>query len=276
VVYETLKICKNLKQITMKSYISILKGLLGSTALTLGLFACIGEQSDQLVIVKPAEGARVKFIHAVADGPGVGILVNNRQFSGVLTTPPTTPAALTYASAFPISDYATLDAGTAKIEVVIPASATTPQTPVISGNVPIEANKYYSIFAIGSVASANLEALVTEDNIVPTDTSKAYIRFVNTVVNATGGYDLGLGTNFPAALANVRYKQISNFVAIDPAPIGAVATAIVVRANGTTANLAPTTFTLIPIKRRFYTVFVRGRVGGTGAQAITATLYTNR
>lgn len=260
----------------MKSYHSILKGLLCSSALTVLLFACIGEQSNQLSIIKPAQGARVKFIHAVADGPGVGILVNNRQFSGVLTTPPAAPAVLNYPSAFPVSDYATLDAGTAKIDVVIPASTTTAQTTVISGNVPIEANKYYSIFAIGSVAEANLEALVTEDNIVPVDTSKAYIRFVNTVVNATGGYDLGIGTNFPATLTNLRYKQISSFVAIDPAPIGAVPTPVIVRANGTTINLAPATFTLNPIKRRFYTVFVRGRVGGTGTQVVTATLYTNR
>jgi len=260
----------------MKRYKEILKGITFAFLVTAGLFACVGGSSDQLTIVSPAQGARIKFIHAVADGPGISILVNNRQFSGVLTTPPATPGVITYAGAYPANDYATLDAGSIKVDVVVPATATAAQTTVISGNVPIEANKYYSVFAIGSVVEARLEPLVIEDKIVPADTSKAYIRFVNTVINTTTGYDLGIGTNFPAALSNVRYKQVTDFVAIDPAPIGASATPIVARLNGTTVNLAPTTLTLTPVKGRFYTYYIRGRVGGTGTQAISASGYTNR
>ena len=260
----------------MKKYKEILQGFAFAFLATAGLFGCIGESSDQLTIVSPAQGARIKFIHAVADGPGVSILVNNRQFSGVLTAPPAAPAAITYASAYPINDYATLDAGSAKIDVVVPATATTPQVTVISGNVPVEANKNYSVFAIGSVTGANLEALVVEDKIVPADTSKAYIRFVNTVVNGTVGYDLGIGSNFPAALSNVRYKQVTDFVAIDPTPIGGTASIVFARLTGSTINLAPTTLVLSSVKGRFYTYYIRGRVGGTGAQAISATGYINR
>jgi len=260
----------------MKRYKEILQGFAFAFLATAGLFACIGESSDQLVIVSPAQGARIKFIHAVADAPGIGILVNNRQFSGVLTTPPATPGAINYTGAYPANDYATLDAGSIKVDVVIPATATVAQTTVISGNVPVEANKYYSVFAIGSVADARLEPLVIEDKIVPADTSKAYIRFVNTVINTTTGYDLGIGANFPAALSNIRYRQVTDFVAIDPAPIGSSATPIVVRLNGTTINLAPTTLILTPVKARFYTYYIRGRVGGTGTQAISASSYINR
>lgn len=260
----------------MKKYNLTVLNLFFALMTGICIVGCVGEESSQLAVVTPASGARVKFIHAVPDGPGVSILVNNRQFSGVLTTPPATPGVITYTGAFPINDYATIEAGTAKVEVVVPASATTQQTTVISGNVPLEADKSYSVFAIGSVAAGGLEALVTADNLVPADTSKAYIRFVNTVANATVGYDLGIGTNFPSALSNIKYKQVTDFVAIAPAAIGASATSIIVRANGTTANLAPTALTLTPIKGRFYTYYIRGRVGGTGTQAISASGFTNR
>jgi hypothetical protein len=260
----------------MKQYHSILKSLLLSSVFTMGLFACVGESSDQLTIVTPASGARVKFHHAVADGPGVSILVNNRQFSGVLTVAPATPGLITYGSLYPATDYATIEAGAAKVEVIVPASGTAAQTTIISGTVPLEANKYYSVFAIGSAAAANLEPLVVEDNLTPADTSKAYLRVVNTVVNATTGYDVAFNGNYAAATTNVTYKKVSDFVPITPTAVGAAALPIQVRVNGTTANIAPATLTLAPVKGRFYTVFLRGRVGGTGTLAFTPTLLTNR
>jgi Domain of unknown function (DUF4397) len=260
----------------MKKYSLIIKNITIAVALTAGLFACVGESNNQLTIVTPAAGGRVKFIHAVPDGPGISILVNSRQFSGVLTSPPAVPALISYAGLYPANDYALIDAGPAKVEVVIPAAGTTPQTTIISGTVPVEANKYYSVFALGSAALGGLEPLVVEDKLTPADTSKAYIRFVNTVANTTTGYDMGIGTNFPTALANIKYKQVTDFVAIDPAPVGASASPVVVRLNGTTVNLAPTTLTLTPLKRRFYTIYIRGRVGGTGTSAISASGYTNK
>lgn len=244
---------------------------------TVALWACVGEQSSQLAIVQPAAGARVKFHHLVADGPGVSILVNNKQFSGVLTTPPAAAGVITYASFYPATDYATVEAGSAKVEVIAPASGTTGQTTLISGTLPLEADKYYSVFAVGSAATAStLEAVVAEDKLTPADTSKAYIRFVNTVVNATTGYDMGFNGVYAPTTTNVRYKQVTDFVPIAALPPGATPLPIQVRVNGTTANLAATTFTLAPIKRRFYTVVIRGRVGGTGTQALAMTLFTNR
>ncbi|MFN4145525.1 MAG: DUF4397 domain-containing protein [Runella sp.] len=233
----------------------------------------MGEQSSQLAIVKPATGARVKFHHMVADGPGVSILVNGKQFSGVLTTPPATPGLITFPNFFPANDYATVDPGSAKVDVVAPSLNAT----IITGTLPLENDKYYSVFAVGSAATGGvLEAVVAEDKLTPADTSRAYIRLVNTVVNATTGYDMGFNNNFAAATTNVRYKQVSDFVAISPVPPGGAALPIQIRVNGTTANIAPTTLTLAPVKRRFYTVVLRGRVGGTGAQALTPALFTNR
>lgn len=260
----------------MKQYHSIIKSLLFAGVLTVGLFACVGESSDQLTIVTPASGARVKFHHTVADGPGISILVNNRQFSGVLTTAPATPGVITYGNFYPANDYATIEAGAAKVEVIVPASGTVAQTTVLSGTVPVEANKYYSVFAIGSAAAANLEPLVVEDKLTPADTSKAYLRVVNTIVNATTGYDVGFNGNYAAITTNVTYKKATDFVPITPTPVGAAALPIQVRLNGTTTNLAPATFTLAPVKGRFYTVLLRGRVGGTGTQALAITWFINR
>ncbi len=261
----------------MKQYPFILKCLLFVSITAPGFFSCVGESTDQLAIVAPASGARVKFHHAIADGPGVSILVNNRQFSGVLTVAPATPGVITYGNIYPAIDYAIIDAGSTKVEVVVPAAGTTPQTPIFSGNVPLEANKYYSVFAIGSAATpGSLEPLVVEDKLTPADTSKAYLRVVNTIVNTTTGYDLGFNGNYASATTNVLYKKVSDFVPINPVAPGGAALPIQVRLNGTTANLAAATFTLAPIKGRFYTVLLRGRVGGTGTQALTTALFTNR
>jgi Domain of unknown function (DUF4397) len=261
----------------MKNIHFIFKNTALALGLTAGLLACVGEQSSQLEIVAPAQGARVKFHHFVADGPGVSILVNNRQFSGALTVPPAVPGLITYGNFYPAVDYATLEAGSQKVEVVVPASGTAAQTTIISGTVPIEANKYYSVFAVGSAAApATLEPIIVEDKLVPADTSKAYIRFVNTVVNATTGYDMGYNGVYSPTTTNVRYKQVTDFVPINPIPTGGVPLPIQIRVTGTTANLAPATLTISPIKRRFYTVLIRGRVGGTGAQALTAGFFTNR
>jgi hypothetical protein len=260
----------------MKTYNSVLKMLVVMVVVAAGTFGCVGDKTSQLDIVNPASGARVKFIHAVPDAPGVSILVNNKQFSGVLTSPPAAPGIVTYGTTFPVNDYAVLDAGTAKVDVVTPASGTIAQATVISGSVPVEANKFYSVFAIGSVAGGGLEAFITEDNLTPADTAKAYIRLVNTIANTTTGYDLGSGTTYPSALANVGYKKATAFVAVDPVPTGGNPIPVLLRLNGTTVNLAPTTFTFSPIKRRFYTFYLRGRVGGTGTQVLTITSYTNR
>lgn len=258
----------------MKKFQFITKSVLLAGTLCAGLFACIGESNDQLTIVTPASGARVKFHHMVSDGPGVSILVNDRPFSGVLTVAPATPGVITYGNIYPSNDYATIDAGSAKVEIVVPASGSTPQTSIISGTVPLETNKYYSVFAVGSAATASLEPLVIEDKLTPSDTSKAYIRIVNTVVNATTGYDLGFNGNY--LISNVTYKKASDFVAITPLATGASALPLQVRVNGTTTNLAPTNFTLSPIKGRFYTVLLRGRVGGTGTQALSIASIINR
>ncbi len=238
------------------------------------LSACTGDQSSQLAIVSPATGARVKFIHAIPGGPGVNILVNSQQFSGVLTTPPTAPSLLNYGALFPVNDYAILAAGAAKVDVVTPASGTVAQGTVISSNVTVEANKFYSVFAVGSATSP--EAFVTEDNLSLTDTSRAYVRLVNLVANSTTGYDLGVGGTYASAPGNIAYKQASNFVPIAPVPPGGTPVAVQIRATGTTANLAPATLTFSPIKGRFYTYFVRGLVGGTSTQAIAFGSYTNR
>ncbi|WP_428660650.1 DUF4397 domain-containing protein [Runella sp.] len=261
----------------MKHYLFIFKCLLFVGISSPVLFSCIGESTDQLAIVTPASGARVKFHHTIVDGPGLSVLVNNRQFTGVLTVAPATPGVITYGSIYPAVDYAVIEAGSAKVEVIVPAVGTTAQTTVMSGTVPLEADKYYSVFAVGSPATpGSLEPLIVEDKLTPADTSKAYLRVVNTIVNTATGYDVGFNGTYPAAMANVLYKNVSDFVPIPPVASGGAALPIQVRLNGTTANLAASTFTLAPVKGRFYTVLLRGRVGGTGTQVLTAALLTNR
>ena len=206
-------------------------------ALSAAFSACSDDQSNQLAIVSPAAGARIKFIHAIPSASGVNILVNGQQFSGVLTTPPSAPGLVGYGAFFPVNDYATLPAGAAKVDVVTPASGTVAQGTLVSSNVPVEANRYYSVFAVGS--ATNAEAFVTQDDLSAADTSKAYIRFVNLVANSTTGYDLGVGGTYLTGPANIAYKQASNFVPIAPVPTGGAPVAVQIRTTGTTINLGP-------------------------------------
>jgi hypothetical protein len=243
-----------------------------------GMFlACTDPASDLLEIAKPASGARVKFLHMVADGPGINILVNGKQLSGVLTVSPAAPNVNNYPSIFPSVDYATVDAGSPKFEVI---TATTPAVTALSASPNLEANKRYSIFAIGSLTAGTVEALLVEDQIANAenkvsapDTSKAYVRFVNTVVNGTTGYDLGINNVFTTELSNIRYKTVTNFIPLAPTPIGASAFPVNIRLNGTTASLISTTVSLV--KGRYYTYVIRGRVGGTATQAIGLSSYTS-
>jgi hypothetical protein len=241
------------------------------------LTACTEPASDLLEIVKPATGARVKFLHMVADGPGVSVLVNGKQLSGVLTVSPAVPNVNIYPSAFPSIDYATVEAGNPKFEVI---TATTPAVTALSATPKLDEGKRYSILAIGSLAAGTVEALFVEDQIPISenkasapDTTKAYVRFINTVANGTTGYDLGINNVFSPELSNIRYKTVTNFIPLNPTPVGATAFPVNIRLNGTTVSLASTTVALT--KGRYYTYIVRGRVGGTVTQVIGVSSYTS-
>ena len=247
---------------------------------TIGLFvvvlllgACGGETNNPYKDISPAQGARVKFYHAAPDAPAIDIYVNDQRLSGINTIPPATAGSLAYFNSYPLQDYASIAPGTAKTKVVAPVSATNPtETTVLTADIPVEDGKYYSVFAYG--AGAKPEAILWADNLMATDKSKAYIRFLNLITGTpVGGYDLAI--NGVVVYKNIDYKAGSaNFIALEPIAFGATAIAIQLRAAGTATVVSATT--LQPYAGRFYTFIGRGLVSEkTGAKIPTLSVSVN-
>ncbi|MFN3694057.1 MAG: DNA polymerase III subunit alpha, partial [Ignavibacterium sp.] len=168
------------KFIEMK--ISSIKNILAASAIAALITAC-GEEHYLLKDVETAQGARVKFIHAAPDAPGVALFVNDKKFSGVITTPPATPGVITYGNVYPATDYAIVEAGAAKARLTVPASSTAAEVVLFDGSVPVEADKYYSVFATGIAPTYG--AVIIPDNIPAFNDRQLFFRVVNMVPNST-------------------------------------------------------------------------------------------
>lgn len=239
--------------------------------------AC-GTEHDFLSSVQPASGARIKFIHAAPDAPGVALYVNDKKFSGVLTTAPATPGTVTYGNVFPGSDYATVEAGAAKARLIVPASGATAETTVFSGTVPVEADKYYSVFATGLAPTYG--ALVLEDKIPAFNERQIFFRIVNLVPGSTA-----TATFSGVTLADkVEYGKSGDFTPYnvpDTFKGGSIGGSVTIKNEGPGGVAATTTFTFTGYTGgRAVTLVMRGVLPatptGTSKYPVAGTSYFNR
>ena len=245
------------------------------------LYSC-GDKANFEQNVIPADGARLKFYHLAPDAPGVNIFANDVKISGVNTVSPfppatqTTPNLLTYGGTFPVQDYAALAAGSIKLRVTVPATATTSELTAVATEVPFDNGKFYSIYAYGTSPTYN--ALVLTDDFTVTDPKKAYVRFVN-LVNPTAtatspSYDFTVnGTTITAGVGFAAKN--AGYTAIDPIAYGATKVSVTAK-TGTTTVAGGSSFSLQPYAGRFYTVILSGIIGGTGAKAPTLYASVNK
>lgn len=260
----------------MKKILSI------SIALSCLVLSACGDKAFFEQNVTPADGARLKFYHLAPDVTGLNIFANDVKISGVNTVssfPPAvqaTPNLLTYGSTFPIQDYAALAAGSIKLRVTAPATATTPELTAVTAEAPFESGKFYSVYAYGTLPTYN--ALVLTDDFTAPDPKKAYVRFVN-LVNPTATatsptYDFIINGTTITAGVGFAGKNAA-FTAIDPIAYGSTKVTVTAK-TGTTTVAAGSTFSLQPYAGRFYTVILSGIVGGTGAKAPTLYASVNK
>lgn len=239
---------------------SILKSLF--TALLATAVVACGSESDSLESVKPATGARLRFYHAAPDAPGLALYLNEKAFSGVNTVPSTPdplPAAVTYFSAFPVRNYATVEPGAATLKINTAKTTAAQETALLGANLTLEEGKYYSVFATGNASA--YEVFSVEDKRTVAEAGKAYVRVVNLVVNSpAGGYEVSINgkvlTTVPA------YKSVSNFIAIDPVAFNSAAQTITAK-NGTVTLTSASADRIQPYAGRFYTIILRGIAGDT-------------
>ena len=137
---------------------------------------------------------------------------------------------------------------------------------VINGNLDVEADQYYSVFAVDEVAE--ITALVLGDDLTPPAAGKAHVRFVHLSPDAPA-VDIAL-VGGAVVFPNVAFK---GFTAFTPLNAG-VAYNLEVRVAGTsTVALVLPPVTLQAGK--IYTVFAKGFLAGTGAQALGAEIIVN-
>ena len=222
---------------------------LGLAALSLVFTSCDDDNDSS---VQPQ--ANVMVVHASPNAPAVDVRINNN-------------VALTNV-AFPAnSSYTAVNAGTTNIKV----SPTGTTTYVIDANVDLMANMNYSVFAIDSVNK--IKAAVVSDNLTAPAAGKSHIRFFHFSPNAPAVDIVVQGG--PTLFANRTFNDQStnaNVAAFTPVDAGTYT--ILVRLAGTQTTVL--TVPNVPLAAgKIYTVFAKGFVNGTGAQALGAQLIAN-
>ena len=223
---------------------------LASLMATLFVFSSCDKDDDNTTPSK----ANVMVVHASPNAPNVDVRINDN-------------IALTNVAFLANSAYTPVNSGATNIKV----SPTATTTFVINANVTLEANKNYSVFAVDSVSK--IKAAVTVDDLTAPAAGKAHVRFLHLSPNApavdiavTGGAVLFPNRTFNDQSTNAA---VSNFT-----PLNAGTYNLEVRVAGTpTVALALPNITLTAGK--IYTVYAKGFLGGTGAQALGAQIIAN-
>lgn len=203
---------------------------------------------------KDMQKSQVMVVHASPNAPNVDVRINNT-------------IALTNVPYPNNSSYSTVNSGSTNIKV----SPTGTTTYVIDATVNLEANKNYSVFAIDSVSK--LKAAVVSDDLTAPASGKAHVRFFHFSANApavdiavTGGAVLFSNRTFNDQSTNASKASFT--------PLNAGTYNLEVRAAGTnTVVLSLPNISLAAGK--IYTVFAKGFLGGTGAQALGAQIIAN-
>jgi hypothetical protein len=148
-------------------------------------------------VVTFAAGPRVRVVHASPDAPAVDVLVNGS-------------AAFQNAPFKGVTQYASLAAGSYGVQVV-PAGQTQPA--VISATLGLDADKDYTVVAVGTLAA--IEPLVLVDNNTAPAAGKAHIRFVHASPDAPA-VDIAVKGG-PVLFPNVAFKGVGDYLPVDAA-----------------------------------------------------------
>jgi hypothetical protein len=226
-----------------------IRNLLGLLAVSAVFVACNKDKEEDSMST-----SQVMVVHASPNAPNVDVRINNSL-------------ALTNVAYPNNSNYTQLNSGSTTIKVS-PAGTT---TNVIDATVNLEANKNYSVFAVDSVSK--IKAAVVMDDLTTPASGKAHVRFFHFSPNApavdiavTGGTVLFGNRTFNDQAANA---SLAGFTAVNAGSYN-----LEVRAAGTnTVVLSLPNISLTAGK--IYTVFAKGFLGGTGAQALSAQIIAN-
>ena len=226
----------------------IIANVFSVLAVSLVFIACKKDDNNDMA------KAQVMVVHASPNAPSVDVRINNS-------------VALTNVAYPSNSNYTAVNSGSIDIKVS-PAGTT---SNVIDATVNLEANKYYSVFAIDSVSK--IKAAVVSDDLTTPASGKAHVRFFHFSPNAPA-VDIAV-TGGAVLFSNRKFNdQATNASLAAFTPLNAGTYNLEVRAAGTnTVVLALPNISLTAGK--IYTVFAKGFLGGSGAQALGAQIIAN-
>jgi len=214
-------------------------------ASVLALAGC-GEDSSSPTA--PAPPARVMAVHASPDAPAVDLLVDGAIAGSGLAFPNNT-------------GYLSVAGGTRNVKVNVAGTTTT----VIDANLPVTAGVNYSVFATGAVAS--LQPLVLVDDLTTPASGKAHVRFLHLSPDAPA-VDVAV-TGGPVLFSNQAFRSYTAFTPVDAGTYD-----LEVRLAGTSTVALPLPGVTVQAGK-IYTIFARGFVAGSGAQALGAQVIVN-
>jgi len=226
----------------MKRAISIF----ASAILAVSIFTLSSCEDDEKITY-----ANVLVTHASPDAPGVDLLIDDVK---VNTQPLTYPNNTGYLDA---------ETGTRNIKVNVAGTSTT----VINGDLDLEVDKYYSVFAVDQVSE--ITALVLVDDLTMPAAGKAHVRFVHLSPDAPA-VDVAVASSGAVVFSDIAFKESTVFTPLDAGTYN-----LDVRVAGTsTVALVLDPITLQAGK--IYTVFAKGFLAGTEAQALGAEIIVNK
>ncbi len=198
--------------------------------------------------VAPVSNSRVMVVHASPNAPAVDLLVDGSVAGSGLAFPNNTA-------------YLTLASGAHNVKVNVAGTSTT----VIDANVNLASGVNYSVFACDSVSK--LTPLVLTDDLTAPASGKSHVRFVHLSPNAPA-VDVAV-TGGPVLFSNTAFKGSTAFT-----PVNAGTYDLEVRLAGTTTVVLPLPGITLQAGK-IYTVFAKGFVGGSGAEALGAQIIVN-
>lgn len=216
----------------------------------LSISAC--KDDENTVVTPPTAKSKISVVHASPNAPKVDILLDN-GFVDTLSFPRNTP-------------YLEVNAGSRNVKVRATGTTLVP----IDANITFDANKNYSIYAIDSLS--RISALLTVDDLTTPAAGKAHVRFIHLSPNAPAVNIVANGsiTLFPNRTFNKTILTTEQAFT----PVDAATYNLEVRTVSGNA-LALSVPGVVLTAGKIYTIFAKGFLGGTGAQALGAQIIVN-
>lgn len=217
--------------------------LIGATLFT----SCKDDDKDETPA--PAGAGKLMIIHASPNAPGVDLLLDNVKLN---------TAAVNFLDN---TSYIGTTAGTRNLKINVAGTSTT----ALNANLPVVNGKSYSVFAADSVSK--LSGVVFEDDLTAPTAGNAKVRFIHLSPNAPA-VDIAVDGG-AVVFPNAAFKSATTFATL---PAGSYDLEVRVAGSTTVAlDLDPITLTA----GKIYTVYAKGFLGGTGAQALGAQIIVN-